>query len=152
MALIVWIGCNNNFQDHFMGKSWFVVGGRKPLEYISMEKVWLIECLNLCTICASQNTICWIILLYSRLVFTNKKWPFARIINSIKLQALRKQISVFSKLIIAISFLNPYKYPWKSEVGIRWPRYAFVLNNFWITNKLELYIVPFDFCLDSSGG
>lgn len=55
MALIVWMGCNNNFQDHFMCNSWFVVGGRKPLEYVSVEKVWLIECLYLCTICASQN-------------------------------------------------------------------------------------------------
>ncbi len=91
-------------------------------------------------------SIYWIILLYSRLIFTNNKWPFARIINLIKLQALHKQISVFSKLIIAISFLNLYKYPWKSKVGIWWPRYEFVLSNFLITNKLELYMVPFDFC------
>jgi hypothetical protein len=27
------------FPRSFMGNSWFVVGGRKPLEYVSMEKV-----------------------------------------------------------------------------------------------------------------
>ena len=48
----------------------------------------------------------------------------AQIINSINSQAIRRQISVYSKWVIAILILNPCTYPWKSKVGVQWPRYA----------------------------